>query len=1057
MGKALGTILKVGAAIAMVASVAATAGASLGLIAAGGTLFGLGVSAATLTLVATGLTLGSSLLSQKPKAPAASPASTDRLVASINARAPRKIWLGSTAGATDIQDQEFTDGQTYLHRFIVLASHKVHAVDEVWFDDKLAWTSGDGAQGEFAGYLTITPILEGSAGNAINISARMGATRRYTGCAYLHVRYKLTGSSKNAESPFAQAIPSRVTVRGDGAFVYDPRLDDTAGGDGDQRADNQTTWAWSDSASRNPALQLLWFLLGWRIQNPVSSAWKLAVGKGIPPDRIDLESFITAANLCDEAVARSAGGTEPRYRSDGVFSEADDPGLVLDNLKASMNAVLDDVDGKIRITVLHNDLATPQAELTTDDVLGEFKWSQTPPLPSTFNVIRGSYTDPSNASLYQSIDYPEVRLLSPDGIDRIETVDLPLVQSASQAQRLVKQRLQRQQYGGTFQAVFQATAWRYLKGDVVPFTFAPLGWTGKLFRIVDIEVRVDGTVPMTLREEGADIYQWDADDAAPVLGAAPTSYNYTLNPIYLDLSELGDAIVGVLDDLSSLADDGNLTRFEKITKLIPLDAQLEGQYDILQLQVPPLSGNIGVVAAAADAEDAWDAWVAYRNSLDPAWNDTSEDTAVVRATYDGKVNDLRLALDTLASALRAATEDLANEALTAAEAAAGLANGKSTLFYQSTPPTASESAENDRWLDTDDGNFEYRRLPGNGFLEFDGDPMTFGGDPLEIAPWAPAPDQRIGRALVDAAGAQATADRKIETFKQEDEPTADGIGDLWYKPSTGVMKRWDGDSWEETADNTALVQPIIRGATPVIFNADYLGALNSGQAPRDVPYRRFQGETDVTSSTAWSISSSDGVSVSIGSSDGVANITAVSKDAASFVIQSTYGGVTRDYTVMVQRVKSAPPVSTGGGGGGGNPGTTGTTDVSAATTATTYGSADSGSFTCVAGTAGQVALAATLNVSLYATGGVFSQSGYAKWQWRAIGGSYADVGSEIASNGPAIYDKFDGPQDTTLDANVTKTGLTSGTSYEFRLTYRKDSGSSGQTMSFSGTGVGIGS
>src|SRR5690606_12777298 len=109
--------------------------------------------------------------------------------------------------------------------------------------------------------------------------ARMGSTRRYTGCAYIHLRYKLTGNDKKAESPFAQAIPSRVTVIGDGALTYDPRLDSTVpGGDGPMRADDQTTWAWDADASRNNALQLLWYMLGWRIQNPVTSEWKLAVG-----------------------------------------------------------------------------------------------------------------------------------------------------------------------------------------------------------------------------------------------------------------------------------------------------------------------------------------------------------------------------------------------------------------------------------------------------------------------------------------------------------------------------------------------------------------------------------------------------------------------------------------------------------------------------------------------------------------------------------------------------------------------------------------------------------
>lgn len=556
MSKALKVIGTIAAVVAMVATAIPTGGASLAIGAALGVSLG---TIATVGMVVSGLAmLGSSLLAPRPKAPTVSRASADRLFASINASAPRTIVFGKTAMATDIRDQELTDSQTYLHRFIVVASHKVHAIREMWLDDKLAWTASGGVTGEYAGYLTATPVLEGSAGNAINISARMGATRRYTGCAYLYLRFKLTGNAKNVDSPFAQSIPSRMTIVGDGAYVYDPRLDSTAGGSGPQRANDQTTWAWSDDASRNPALELLWYLLGWRIQNPVTSEWKLAVGKGIPAARIDLASFITAANLCDEAVSIAAGGTEPRYRSDGVFSEADDPTVVLDGLKAAMNAVLDDVDGRIRIMVLHNDLSPAVGALSEDDVLGEFQFEQTPPLNDTFNVIRGGYTDPSTVSLYQLVDYPEVAIESPDGIERVETVNLPMVQSASQAQRLVKQRLARLQYSSTFAATFKATAWRYQKGDVIDFNFALLGWVGEKFRIVETSVQVDGTVPMILRREHEDIYAWDASDAAPVAGVAPITYDAALDPIRRRLILLAQAVERGAYDPGETYVEGNI-------------------------------------------------------------------------------------------------------------------------------------------------------------------------------------------------------------------------------------------------------------------------------------------------------------------------------------------------------------------------------------------------------------------------------------------------------------------------------------------------------------------
>lgn len=519
IGAVAGAIGSVAGAIIGVGAIGGIAGAAAGAIGFG-----------ALGFIATAIAIGSSLL-RGGRAPSNSQENVNRLRANIDVRTPRKTVFGVTALATDIRDEEFTNDQTYFHRFIAVASHKVHAVSSIYFDDKLAWTVGGGVQGEFVGYLTVAAVLEGSAANAINIGARMGSTRRYTGCAYVHLRYQLTGGGSSTDSPFAQSITTRITIIGDGAYCYDPRLDSTVpGGAGAHRADNQSTWAWNADACRNPAIALLFYLLGWRITNPGTSEAMLAVGKGIPQSRIDLVSFAVAANICDELVTKIGGGTEPRYRCDGVWSEGDAPNTVIDMLKATMNADLDDIDGKLRVTIFHNDLAIPDADFTDDDIIGEFEWNEETPLDQSYNIVRGVYTDASTTSLYQTPDYPQVSQASPDGLDRIDTFDLPMVQSAGQAQRLAQLRLLRRNFGGTFKAVFQATAWAVQKNSVVRLTFTPRGFVNKLFRVAEMELRTDGTVPLLLVEEDASIY------GAPSLNAATapiatTPYNPALNPI----------------------------------------------------------------------------------------------------------------------------------------------------------------------------------------------------------------------------------------------------------------------------------------------------------------------------------------------------------------------------------------------------------------------------------------------------------------------------------------------------------------------------------------------
>lgn len=141
-------VLKVVAVVAAVALAIPTAGGSLLAV-------GLGISAVAATALVAGLTIASSLLN-KPKVPSVSNATLQRLSVSIDPRTPRKIVFGDTAMAADLRDYEYTGtDDEYVHYFIVNASHRITGHDEIWFDDKLAWTSAGGVQGEFVGYLTV--------------------------------------------------------------------------------------------------------------------------------------------------------------------------------------------------------------------------------------------------------------------------------------------------------------------------------------------------------------------------------------------------------------------------------------------------------------------------------------------------------------------------------------------------------------------------------------------------------------------------------------------------------------------------------------------------------------------------------------------------------------------------------------------------------------------------------------------------------------------------------------------------------------------------------------
>lgn len=476
-----------------------------------------------------------------------------RLNVSLDTTTPRKAVFGTTAMPLDLRYHEASGtNQEYVDYIIVTSAHKVTSIDKIWFEDKLAWSATDGVTLRYGGYLTVNIRTEGTSANTININDgfKWGSTRRLTGCSYVHLRVRRTGLSNTAESPLVNGLPPRVTIVGNGALLYDPRRDSTVpGGSGTHRANDQSTWgAYTDPDDcDNPALQLLWWLLGWKINGVLS------VGCGVPYNRIDLESFITAANICDEPIALKSGGTQKRYRTSGTATDADDRMSIINTFLTSMNGTLRDNQGKLTLTVMKNDLADYVLDLDDNDVLDAFEWNQTRGLSDTYNVARGRYVDPSDNSLYQLVDFPEVRIDSPDGIERVMTVDLPYVEDGKRAQRIAKQVLQRNQYRGMFSATFTAKAMGCQVGDVVRLTFGALGWSNKLFRVVGQQIDMSGQVPLVLIEENAAIYAWDKEEKAVVTPTAPTVYDPLNNPFILAISD------------AEAAADGKITSFYQTT------------------------------------------------------------------------------------------------------------------------------------------------------------------------------------------------------------------------------------------------------------------------------------------------------------------------------------------------------------------------------------------------------------------------------------------------------------------------------------------------------------
>ncbi len=686
MAKALKTAALVVAGVALVA----TGVGALALPGLAGAVSIFGLSTGTLFLASTGLSLAAAALQKKPGVTASQ---TDRLTANIDPRAFRKTVLGQTAMPVDVRYEEWSgNDQEYCDWIVASASHAIDGFEEIWLNTEMAWSATTGVVGKFASYFSVPNIvLEGTPANAFTFATGKwnAASAHLTGCAYLRLRFKVTGNSKKAESPFSSGIPSRITIIGRGAKLYDPRRDSTIpGGSGPMRWNDQSTWRYTADdgtvIGENLPLQILRVLLGWRIRNPVTGVMKLATGSGVPGKRIAFGSFQIAANLADESVNRAAGGTEPRYHGAAVVSEGDDPKTTQDMLCAACCGRFRDTGGKLSLVIAHNDLAAAATDdgLNDDDVVGGFSWDPDPSLEQTPNVVRGKYVDASSASLYQLIDYPEVRLPSPDGQDRYLPMDLGAVESPSQAQRIVRQVLQRRQYAREFSAPFDIRAWKYGVGDVVPFTFAALGFVRVTFRVKEQELGQNGVCNMTLTYESPVFYQWDANDTLPVLAADPIVYDSRNNPLILAIDDAAgtavwDGVTGLgrpADNATNSGDPASpfggstVGAFKQLVDRTVADVDdlliiaapipdLTGKVDGLLADVPQLSGEIGAIAQtkipalATDIAGVGTQVSAIENVRLPALN--------------ASIANARVETDTAQRRAEAAAADLANTLLRA--------------------------------------------------------------------------------------------------------------------------------------------------------------------------------------------------------------------------------------------------------------------------------------------------------------------------------------------------------------------------------------------------------
>lgn len=298
---------------------------------------------------------------------------------------------------------------------------------------------------------------------------------------------------------FPQGLPSFLfVVRGYKA--YDPRLDDTTDeGEGDHRWADPLTWEWTD----NPEV----IRYNWR--RGIYVGGQRLCGMESPASALPLDSVFAEANICDEAVTLSAGGTEPRYRLSLVVPVAMTNREVLRAIVTSMAGKEVYTSGQAK--GLAGAARTPAMSLTDDDLMADadFESTEKRTRRELVNAVFGTWRDPAQG---YEIVAATPRLSSADettdGARYSQNYDLQGVTSGTQAQRILEAFRRANRLQHTVAATWSAKTAALEAGDWITWASARYGWT-RTFEVVTGTPGRDLSQALAFQQVGATIWDWD--------------------------------------------------------------------------------------------------------------------------------------------------------------------------------------------------------------------------------------------------------------------------------------------------------------------------------------------------------------------------------------------------------------------------------------------------------------------------------------------------------------------------------------------------------------------
>ena len=461
-------------AISAVAGLASLAGAALAGAIGGNLLLGLGYFA-----LGAGFSMVSRALAPKPNLGAQMRGITQT---SREPAGSRKIVYGKMrVGGQVVFISNSGDDNKYLHMAIAFASHEIESYEEIWFNDKRVWTLSGGFQSDWGTYVTIDRKFgtdaQAASTDLVNANVLWTTNHKLSGIAYIAFRLEWDTDK------FPQGVPN-ITAVLKGKKVYDPRSASTG-------------W------SQNPALCLRDYMLDDKY------------GLGEVTANIDSTAINAAANLCEEQVTLDAGGTQDRYRCNGVIETGNQIRANIEQLLASMGGMLTYSGGKYFIDGA--EYKTPTLTFTEADVISDIQTQTKQSRRGVYNGVKGIFV--SEEKNYKVLDYPpqiSSTYATEDGDPIYLDMALPFVTNNTQAQRLAKIALLKSRQQVVINMTVNLKGLQVKIGDTINVTNDRLNYSSKVFQVIDYSLAIaDGgalAVNLACIETASAIYDWTTSD-----------------------------------------------------------------------------------------------------------------------------------------------------------------------------------------------------------------------------------------------------------------------------------------------------------------------------------------------------------------------------------------------------------------------------------------------------------------------------------------------------------------------------------------------------------------